>query len=93
MADAKHTPGPWHVSGEDVGRAQHYLHIGAKSSPMVLASMNEIHTNTPANARLIAAAPELLEALQRAVHWHDQLSSFDLDRMRAAIAKATGNAT
>ena len=45
-----------------------------------------------ANARLVAAAPELLEALQRCVtnpaflDWDGN----DLDEARAAIAKATG---
>ncbi|WP_332455506.1 hypothetical protein [Burkholderia ubonensis] len=32
-------------------------------SPMVLASLNEVHVDTPANAQLFAAAPDLASAL------------------------------
>ena len=39
---------------------------------------------------LIAAAPELLEALQHVVLWHDQLTPTDIERYKAVIAKATG---
>lgn len=60
------TPGPWHVTGTINRRAgEANLHIGAASSLMVLASMNEVHTDTEANAALIAAAPALYEELDR----------------------------
>ena len=42
-----------------------------------------------ANARLIAAAPELLEALQDMVSDHECLSKPTIDFARRAIAKAT----
>lgn len=45
-----------------------------------------------ADCRLRDAAPELLEALKHALRWHDQLSPDDREKMRAAIAKATGSA-
>lgn len=51
-----------------------------------------------ANARLIAAAPELLAALEELVRSADlsggqirQVHRRDIDHARAAIAKATGN--
>lgn len=44
-----------------------------------------------ANANLIAAAPELLEALQDALHAHDKHGEHsEWDFSRAAIAKALG---
>jgi len=44
-----------------------------------------------ANAKLIAAAPELLEALQDALHAHDKHGEHsEWDFARAAIAKALG---
>jgi hypothetical protein len=62
-AQEEFTPRPWEISGySDING--HYLHIGAPSSFTVLASMNDTHPATIANARLIAAAPELYEALK-----------------------------
>jgi hypothetical protein len=54
-----------------------------------------------ANARLIAAAPELLEALKLAVQamrapmdeWKGEVERRALDTANAAIAKATGSAS
>lgn len=53
----------------------------------------------PANARLIAAAPELLEALKLAQMQIENPDNLSLDewiacrkKIRAAIAKATGSA-
>lgn len=49
------------------------------------------HDADEANARLIAAAPELLEALCDMVSDHEDLSEATLQFARAAIAKATGS--
>jgi hypothetical protein len=53
---------------------------------------------TRANARLMAAAPELLEALRDLIswvpgpaHWHTDACPKAVDRAIAAIAKATGS--
>ncbi|RQV52067.1 hypothetical protein [Burkholderia cenocepacia] len=59
MDKIKQTLGPYHVSG--TGR---HLHIGSAHSPMVLASLNEVHVDTPGNALLFAAAPDLAMALE-----------------------------
>jgi hypothetical protein len=51
------------------------------------------HINCEANARLIAAAPELLEALQGIMEWmkqHHPKAHSNSHKAHAAIAKATG---
>lgn len=45
-----------------------------------------------ANARLIAAAPEMLDALLDIVRRNEIQNWFNVDKARAAIAKATGGA-
>jgi hypothetical protein len=97
MSDAKHTPGPWFIDGHDrngqrIVRQEH-MEIATCWHHCVQSIAEEME----ANARLIAAAPELLEALQLVV---DKLGSdfelyreqqFAIDTARAAIAKATGS--
>lgn len=95
MAD-KHTPGPWWVA-YPVDRSCGDIGIKANGCANILAEVFEEFEmkdvfNAPvasANARLIAAAPELLEALEEAV------ATVDDDRewvclARAVIAKARG---
>lgn len=49
-----------------------------------------------ANARLIAAVPDLLDALEDVMRWFEQFHKYpdmgdpDIDKYRAAIVKATG---
>lgn len=78
----KHTPGPWNVaceSGEWFATLQDYSPIPC----------------TIENARLIAAAPDLLEALKRLAGMAETFSGElhkdhpDVVDARAAIAKAT----
>ncbi|WP_230943760.1 hypothetical protein [Burkholderia anthina] len=59
MNEIKQTPGPYHVSG--TGR---HLHIGSAHSPMVLASLNEVHVDTPGNALLFAASFDMAMVLE-----------------------------
>jgi hypothetical protein len=76
--ETKHTPGPWTVlkaepleqnawhvgTGEDPSFADVICRVIDRGSPW---SGVEGQANSEANAQLIAAAPELLEALQRIV--------------------------
>lgn len=110
--NAKHTPGPWTVLPEEADKD--YLRIrGTRlGGRYKVANVHHIRyegvhavvrerddAESMANARLIAAAPELLEALQGLVAVLDkQLHSphaaaraSPLGRARAAIAKATGD--
>ena len=56
--NTQHTPGPWWHSGLEVGTV-----------PMMMVKVAKVsganHQEAQANARLIAAAPDLLEALKR----------------------------
>ena len=80
---SKHTPGPWHTAGEQGVQIR-----GAKDQIAKVWTMRG--NEWKANARLIAAAPDLLEALQDMVSDHASLSDATLAFARAAIAKATG---
>jgi hypothetical protein len=84
MTDTKHTPGPW-VRNETWG-----LIVSGDVEVAALHSGNE------ANARLIAAAPELLAALKWIAAHGDtgegrRPAYYDMRaKARAAIAKAAG---
>jgi len=85
MTDNQHTPGPWSYSeGTRTirGPQNHWL-----------ASMDSWDgaIDHAANARLIAAAPDLLAALQDCVAVPNKNRPDEVwQRARAAIAKATG---
>lgn len=92
-----HTPGPWLVYNE----AARFPGIdGRNSSVVVYGTDNELegvkgrtHAEALANARLIAAAPELLEALEYLVEWSADRGPGhwpEWDAARAAIAAAKG---
>lgn len=51
----EHTQGSIFVSGK-YEEGEHRLFLGNKNSPMVLASLNPVHTQTPGNARRLAAS-------------------------------------
>jgi hypothetical protein len=93
-----HTPGPWCV--RDLPTAQRYIGPsqdgGAPSVALVLSLANVPEARLDADARLIAAAPDLLAALESiaavAVGEGD-VCELIACRARAAIAKATGSAT
>jgi hypothetical protein len=90
----KHTPGPWKADLENPWPAQ----IGCcplVGNPYSIAhgTDNVAAASTPEDARLIAAAPELLEALTLLVAGiENSVSStyIPLIKARTAIAKAEG---
>ena len=95
----KHTPGPWHFGVETIGQtidhAANYI-CAANTNTIVCADIDSAD-----DARLIAAAPDLLAALQELVaEWdwlqaaEDHRTGYTLDTngvqmARAAIARAT----
>ena len=65
MSEAKHTPGPWSVKKMQSGV---YM-IGGDSSIIVRLEWDaDDDDEARANAKLIAAAPDMLEALKNAYH-------------------------
>lgn len=59
---SQHTPGPWQIQGEEIHSAEYVL--GAVYG---IDDYSEEDTEADANARLIAAAPELLQACQELI--------------------------
>lgn len=108
---SKHTKGPWHVVLSD-NATPHIMHENGhdftdiseiSSCVCVMPAEITYSYNSLANARLIAAAPELLEALEGFVDFpadtfdgdHDQAFTMtvrlnDMRKARAVIAKAKG---
>lgn len=64
MTNTKHTPGPWQVLPPKEGQPSITIAIPSNDAVYVAGSTKE------ANARLIAAAPELLEALEAMVEMY-----------------------
>lgn len=97
MTQSNHTPGPWHVEAEIVdGQVKYSI-----DQETVYESGDIERGEVKANCNLIAAAPQLLEALT--IMRDDWLTAFDTDVMEGdtdavkiinmvdmAIAKATG---
>jgi len=100
----KHTPGPWHpvyISGvcTSIGNTDgdgYYELIADMILPETDAEYEEQKANIEANAKLIAAAPEMLDALIAAKDAIDDLMDIadgydkDLEKVLSAIKKATG---
>ena len=98
MSETKHTPGPWKASYDRYERKHSFVGDGmwfGKISWTVTSDRNE------ADARLIAAAPELLDALQHLSDVYEhiwvKMSDGEMAIVRgawevaaAAIAKAEG---
>ena len=103
-----HTPGPWHWSGDSLTHRQFDIYAPAKSPQQHICTVNNLSVEklwardadqAIANARLIAAAPDLLAALKDAKLWVAQYLSLPnhapaaecmLRVIRRAIQQAQG---
>ena len=93
----QHTPGPWTLGydGND-GAFEIGVYYRDHLATFVIASRNQVFhraEESQANARLIAAAPDLLEACRefvRKCECGQAVSSASYQQMKAAIAKAEG---
>lgn len=101
MSETKHTPGPWQYCFEGETAAFILEHDGSTVVKLSVTMNTTAHSALVANARLIAAAPELLEALEKlyALVEGESPSLLDEDsggdsrldiEICAAIAKAKG---
>ena len=104
MSDPKFTPGPWSVDEQEERFDVMYKPEGPKGSPhyhiTTLWAKDEHSETDPhfsiertrADASLIAAAPDLYAACEAAL-LRDDVADCDLgDMIRAALAKARGEA-
>ena len=91
----KHTPGPWTVTRVSKSTILKDLYVSAspeRVARVVLPATANSIDEYEANARLIAAAPDLLEALKGFMDGAEAMG-WNTDKARAAIAKATGEQT
>lgn len=89
-----HTPGPWVVTvTDDGGSMVHAPNCAIATVWPAPDSKAGDNRQSAINARLIAAAPEMLEALQRVIRLvgdPEQTLADIVNCAHAAIAKATG---
>lgn len=98
IVSSKHTPGPWRaVECSDGAR-----HVATRRGNVIAhISAFALDGDRSGNARLIAAAPDLLAALEKEQEWRERDAAGALDEewdyetmvgqyRRAAIARATG---
>lgn len=95
MTNTKHTPGPWEIRNANAC-AQDKLHIDSNGVPIAtvkIINLKERKYHAGPDARLIAAASELLEALEGLlfVVRHSAVKKGEEEiRAEVAIAKAKG---
>ena len=85
MPKPKHTPGPW--TAIDGGAVADLPHFAIETEPMTQYRVADVYQE--ANSRLIAAAPEMLDALKRIVRAYDQHDATDaLEEISAPETRA-----
>lgn len=103
-AEHKHTPGPWSVDEDDAFQGWPFIPISSETQRICEVQPGEndvVDEVSRTNARLIAAAPDLLEALRNAAGFLDNPISRrrndgdafyaeTVASIRAAIDKAGG---
>ena len=87
IKERKYTPGPWAVCQDCNDKYERHIDL-PNADIYIHGELEELS----ANAQLIAAAPELLEALESLTKTlHDYIGDADqIDLANSAIAKATG---
>lgn len=95
--NVKHTPGPWTARPDSNREEADWTIVLNGSAGYDLMPWTDGQGVNPADARLIAAAPDLLAAAQALLGEADStgghtrtVSRLSVDHLRAAIEKATG---
>lgn len=99
MGAAKFTPGPWFASKhlEPLGGCLSRLVMAIDTAVAEVLFDDEDDPTAEANTHLIAAAPDLHEAVERALRHAENIGidsegSSYVNQLRAALAKARGEA-
>jgi hypothetical protein len=97
MSEAKHTPGPWNIRHSSDGSGDFGIAAGGNVLAECFAAIRHLNERSPeafANARLIAAAPDMIDAIRQ---WQSAERDGDEREMAnarssrdAAIARAEG---
>jgi len=89
MSNAQHAPRPWQVHPASFGiYPSNTLDVSKRIATVDTCACIE---QEKANARLIAAAPELLEALEMVMaKYSKHLDNFAFEQCHSVIAKAKG---
>lgn len=86
-----HTPGPWITDSKERTDTARYIMAAARPFPHTIARIDLVNrAEDEANAALIAAAPEMYEALRDLLAVKPNSDAPEWVAARAAIAKAEG---
>ncbi len=89
-----HTPGPWTIEIDHSCDEAEFIRTEFDGEMFDIATLSNESGNVNSNARLIAAAPDLLAALRSIIESSDANCGDSLanaiSAARAAIARATG---
>lgn len=96
MSETKHTPGPWEIWTDDDGKSYSVVSLSMTTKNTICYIYgNRAQARKKIDARLIAAAPDLVEAVRNALSFYDGLDRLHddgealiLDRLQAALSRA-----
>jgi hypothetical protein len=87
---SKHSPGPWVVAV--YGKYKRAIMSATLALPIAVIRADPLSKDVnDSNARLIAAAPDLLDALQHLMVAHGEQLDYAFQQAQDAISKATGD--